>query len=142
MEAIAFANLALEDDDLDGIPDIVEPALGLVVGVDDSAVDSDGDGSSDADEIGNMTDPQDPTDYFRIGNFSPAPGYDPETNPVFTLGFPTFPGLEYSIEADQNLDYTGPDFSVLLAPFTATGYETEVEVTLRLGKDFVRVRRE
>ena len=142
VEATAFANLGLDDNDLDGIPDIVEPALGLVVGVDDSAVDSDGDGSSDADEIGNMTDPQDATDYLRIVNFTPAPGFDPETNPAFTLGFPTFPGLEYSIEADQNLDYTGPDFSVLLAPFTATGYETEVEVTLRLGRDFVRVRRE
>jgi M6 family metalloprotease-like protein len=141
VEAVAFGTLGLADTDTDGIPDLLEPALGGTVGVNDAAKDSDGDGSTDAEEIGNMTDPSDPASYLRVVGFTVGEEFDPETNPVFAISFPTFPGLTYSIEADQNLDFTGFDHAVLLAPFVATGHAADFEVTLRPGRDFVRVVR-
>lgn len=142
VEAVAFATLGLADSDSDGIPDLLEPALGLTVGVDDSATDSDGDGSTDADEIGNMTDPADSSSYLRILAFEQGPAFDPETHPVFNLAFPTFPGLSYSVEADQTLDFAGADHAILIPSFVASGFSAEFEVVLRPGRDFVRARRE
>ncbi len=142
VEAFAFSTLHLADTDDDDFPDILESAFGLVVGIDDSTTDSDGDGSSDADELRNMTDPFDPADSFRITGFTPTSGFDPQTLPAFTVSFPTFPGLRYSIEADRNLDYQGSDQKVILGPFVATGFHQQVDVVLRTGRDFIWVKRE
>lgn len=142
VEAAAFATLGLADVDADGIPDILEPVLGLTVGVDDSAADSDGDGSRDAEEIGNMTDPADSSSYLRILAFDKAAGFDPETHRIFSLSFPTFPGLSYAVEADQTLDFAGADHVILVPSFVASGFSADFEVVLRPGRDFVRARRE
>ena len=142
VEGVAFSLLDLPDTDNDGLPDVLEPSFGAIVGTDDSAADSDGDGVSDAEEIAAMTDPLDPSDSLRIAAFSPAPGFDPVTNPGFTVSFPTFPGLSYSIESDLTLDFAGPDRLTLIPPFQAPGYWLETAVVLRPGKDFIRVKLE
>lgn len=143
MEAVAFSTLALVDSDFDGIPDLLETAYPqFTVGVNDSALDTDGDGSTDAKELANMTDPLDESDYLRITAFAKAPGFDAVTRPIFSVSFNTFPGLSYSLEADQNLDFTGPDHTQPVAPFVATAYFANFEVILHPGRDFLRARRE
>lgn len=141
VEAVPFGLLGLEDTDEDGIPDLIEPALGLTVGTDDSASDADGDGSTDAGEIGNMTDPFDPADYLRIVEFAKLPGFNPVTNPRFTISFPTFPGLTYSVEADQDLDFSGGGHTVVTPEFIATDFSATFEITLPPGRGFARARR-
>jgi predicted outer membrane repeat protein len=140
VEAFPFSSLALLDSDHDGIDDRLEPAYGLTVGADDSIQDSDGDGSRDAEEIANMTDPLDPDSSLKITSFSPSPGFDAATNALFDLSFTSFPGLSYSLEFSQTIDFSGPDLRVqALGP--ATAYSTGASVQLQPPADFVRVRR-
>ena len=98
--------MPLVDDDADGIDDRLEGSAGcyphLIVGHDDSHLDTDGDCRSDATEIADMTDLYDPTDSFRILSFTPALGFDPETNPLFTVTVKTFPGLESQLPGAAN----------------------------------------
>lgn len=138
-ESFAFSLLELEDSDNDGIDDRLEPAYpGLTVGVDDSAVDSDGDGSTDAEELRNMTDPDDSTDFFRILSFTPATGFDPGTNPLFDITFNTFPGLFYHLEENQTLE----EFEFLPGSrLLATGTSHSMQVLLDSGRSFVRASR-
>lgn len=143
VEAVAFSSLGLADTDGDGIPDLLEPALGLLVGHNDAAADSDGDGVSDAAELADMTDPKNPNSYLRITSFQQSVVYNPVTNPVFTVQFPTFPGLRYRVEAEKSLQFSGgADLRQVVPSFTATGHSASVSVLLHPGKDFVRVVRE
>jgi hypothetical protein len=111
------------------------------VGADDSDSDADGDGSTDAEEIGNMTDPFDPAAYLRIVAFAKAPGFDPVTDPRFNISFPTFPGLTYSVEADEDLDFSGAGLGIVVPAFTADDYTADFEITLPPGRGFARARR-
>lgn len=139
VEAVPFSMLALVDSDDDGIDDRLELAYPqLTVGVDDSALDSDGDGSSDAEELGSMTDLNDGADYLRILSFNPAIGFDPVANPLFDLSFTTFPGLSYELERSSGL--SGFAF-VPGSQVAATGYSHAMQVLLGPGRDFLRVRR-
>lgn len=138
-EAFPFSTLALVDSDDDGIDDRLEPAYPqFTVGGDDSALDTDGDGSTDADELGSMTDLDDGEDYLRILSFTPAIGFDPVANPLFDLSFTTFPSLGYELEGSPALD----GFAVIPgSQVSATGYSHAAQVLLEPGRDFVRVRR-
>ena len=139
VEAFPFSTLALVDSDDDGIDDRLEPAYPqFTVGVDDSALDSDGDGSSDGDELGSMTDLQDRADYLRILSFAPAAGFDPATNPLFDISLSTFPGLGYELEKGPAL---GGFSFVPGSQVAATAYSRTTQVLLAPGRDFVRVRR-
>ncbi|MFC1453414.1 choice-of-anchor Q domain-containing protein, partial [Verrucomicrobiota bacterium] len=89
------------DLDNDGIDDRLEPAYGLVVGEDDSGVDTDQDGSPDAEELGNMTNPLDPSDFFRIVSIARAAGYTP-ADPRFAVAAATFPGLWYTFLSGES----------------------------------------
>ncbi|WP_367873632.1 M6 family metalloprotease domain-containing protein [Luteolibacter sp. Populi] len=142
VEAVAFSTLPLADTDADGIPDLLEPALGLDLGTDDSAVDSDGDGATDARELADMTDPADSGSYLRITSFELTPGFDPFTHPLVSISFPTFPGLSYHIEADPDADFTGPGYRIVVPTFTATGHSATRQISLGTVRDFVRAVRE
>jgi hypothetical protein len=141
VEAFPFSSLALIDSDGDGIDDRLEPACGLIVGVDDSLRDSDGDGSPDAVEIANMTDPLDPGSFLKISSFTRAAGFDPVSNPVFDLTFTSFPGLSYSLEQSQNLGFHSP--SGASHPLgKAVDSTTSARATLPPGGGFLRIRRD
>jgi len=151
------------DEDLDGIDDRLEtgifgdtmtasatsdtdcdagPGARPVAGRDMTASatsDTDCDGSTDAEEIGNMTNPLDPNDHFRILSSGKPPVFDPQTNPVFNLTISTFPGLDYRCEHGSTL---GGSWAPLGDPFTADDFTTTVQVLLDPGRDFVRAVRE
>jgi predicted outer membrane repeat protein len=135
VEAFPFSSIPLLDSDGDGIDDRLEPAYGLVVGNDDSSRDSDGDGSPDAEEIANMTDPQNPASLLRILSFTRLP--DGQT---FRLTYSAFPGLSYTLESDQNLDFHGP--TARTTPLgAATNNTGTVDLIPMSGRDFFRIRR-
>ena len=142
VEAVAFSLLGLASSDGDTIPDILEgmgPYAHLDPLADDSSIDSDGDGVTDADEIDSMTDPLDGSDFFRVVTFELGAGYVPLANEVVTLTMTTFPGLEYSIETDGTL------LNFLLLPgstFIADDYRTTLEFVFALDDPvFVRAKR-
>ena len=137
VEAFPFASLPLIDTDNDGIDDRLEAAYPqFTVGVDDSALDTDGDGSPDAEELANMTDPDDGADVFRVFAFGPAPGFDPATNPVFSVILTTFPGLAYEFETGGTLDSMNP---VPASAFTAETFTVSGEILFAPGEfGFVR----
>jgi|GEM_PF-2669777 len=137
VEAFPFSTVPLVDTDLDGIDDRLEPAYGLVVGVDDRASDQDGDGSPDHEELASMTDPEDPGDFFRILSFATAPDYHPVTNPSFVLRFASFPGLTYEIRESADAS----SFQLLLAPFPADDFETARELEPTPGHTLFRALR-
>jgi len=142
VEAFALSTLALRDSDGDGIDDCLEPVYHLSVGVDDSGCDSDGDGSCDAEEIANMTDPLDPNSRLRILSFTPLAEVDERTgHRIFEVAFNTFPGLSYALECAQDLNFSGPQARVY-ALGTATGFTFLARMPLLPGRDFVRVRRD
>jgi hypothetical protein len=126
------------DTDNDGIDDRLEPAYGLVVGNDDSAVDSDGDGYTDAAELFSMTNPLDANDHLRILNIAPSTGFDPSANPRVNVTLSAFPGLTYVWESGGALT----NFLTLSnGQFTATNSIHVQELLLAPDQDFLRVRR-
>ncbi|MCP5543688.1 MAG: hypothetical protein H7A49_07235 [Akkermansiaceae bacterium] len=141
VEAFPFSQLAPWDADGDGVDDRIEPAYGLTVGVDDSQADGDHDGSTDAEELANMTDPRDPSSRLRILSITPVEPFDPSTHPEFDIRFPSFPGLRYSVECDANAAFL-PGTCREWSLGTATGPETSARVLLEPEHDFVRVRRD
>ena len=82
-----------------------------------------------------MTDPLDPGSLLRILTFAPLP--DGQT---YRLTYSAFPGLSYSLESDQNLDFHGP--AARVTPLgTATGGTESVDLIPMSGRDFFRIRR-
>lgn len=136
VETFLWRDLPPIDSDFDDIDDRIEPALGLTVGADDSQADTDQDGQTDAEEIGSMTNPFDATSFVRIDEYE----FTDLSLRLFRVRFPSFPGLGYSIEGDQDLDYLGADRAIL-GTITATGFQSEMIVTLRPNRDFVRLVR-
>jgi hypothetical protein len=139
VEAFPFSTLALVDSDDDGIDDRIEPAYArFTVGVNDSALDSDGDGSPDSEEFANMTDPDDANDRLRVVSFAQAAGFDPVSNPLFVVTFATFPGLNYELESSATLQ----DFQVVPgSSFTADDFISTAAIALPPGGGFVRAKR-
>jgi len=95
-------------------------------------------GSPDAEEIANMTDPNDPKDQFRILSFAPAEGFDAVINPVFDITLRTFPGLNYALALSDSLEsfQTIPESS-----FTATNHTHTLRRVLSAQRAFVRAYR-
>ncbi len=123
--------------DNDGIDDRLEPAYPqLTVGVDDSALDTDGDGSPDGEELFNMTDLDDADDNFRILASSQPMGVDINSNLVVELTLSTFPGLGYALESGPMLPANFKGISN--TDFVATNHNQTIEVHIPPGDSFVR----
>lgn len=134
---------SLPDTDNDDIPDLLEgpggPYPHLLVGTDDSGLDFDGDGRSDAQELADMTDLFDGNDQFRILGISPTPAFDAQTNPLVAVTLSTFPGLRYSFESDVTLQNFQP---LPGTAFTADDFTATVELHLAPNRDLLRGKRE
>lgn len=83
------------DSDSDGMPDDWEAGNGLVVGVDDSSLDPDGDTNPNLLEWLAGTNPQD-----RSSSFRPAGSHD---GTFYHLPLPTISGRTYQISISRNL---------------------------------------
>lgn len=142
VEAVPFATLNLLSEDGDTIPDALEGAdrayPQLDPTIDDSEIDSDGDGSTDEEEIANMTNPLDPTDLLRVVSLIPTEN-DQIEEFTFNLTLDTFPGLKYSLEASTNL--LGFE-AVPNSAFIAERLETARAINFDEPRLFIRVLRE
>lgn len=140
VEAFAFSTMPLVDTDNDLMDDRLEPVYGFVVGILDGHLDSDFDGSPNAEELANMNDPRDGSDFLQILDFTYGPGFDALTNNrIFDLTWKCFPGLSYSIECNDGLDF---DNAAILGPVIPGGMIHTETITLLPGEeDFLRIRR-
>ncbi len=141
VEAFPFSSIAMTDTDADQIDDRLEPAYGWIIGNDDGHQDSDGDGSSNATELENMSDPLNPLSLLRIVSFTTAPGFDAVSHPLFDVTFTSFPGLSYTLEASDDCRFVGS--SLRCEPLGTAGDTTQsIRILLRQDRDFVRIRRD
>jgi hypothetical protein len=141
VEAFPFSTLSLDSTDGDSIPDLLEEGFFENTSVANDTSDFDGDGSSDAEEIANMTNPLDAEDFFRILSFTPA-GTGPAGETLVDVTWKSFPGLSYTIQAKDDLDFeTTPDE---LGTFPATDFThtEQIEFDANLPWSFIRVGRE
>ncbi len=85
--------IGFTDADNDGMDDRLEVFYGYSVGVADGrTLDSDGDGSNNAEELGNMTSPRDSTSLLKILSFQRIDAGN------VTLTWTSFPGLSYTAQ--------------------------------------------
>ena len=141
-EAFAFSSINFLSADGDTIPDYLEGSgtewSHLDPTLDDSALDSDGDRRTDAQEIAEMTDPFDHNDYFRILSIGPTQTFDAQSNPLVEVTASTFPGVSYEFQADSTLE----NFQLLPgSTFVANDFTETIQLLLAPGGDFVRAVR-
>ncbi|MCH2061566.1 MAG: Ig-like domain-containing protein [Verrucomicrobiales bacterium] len=87
------------DSDGDGMSDSFELAHGLIVGVDDSGEDPDGDGLSNLQESITLTDPRDAGSAFYLQSISRPSAANPG---AYQLRLQTVPGVTYEIETSAD----------------------------------------
>ncbi len=134
-------NAALVDGDSDGMDDRLEALYGFTVGTADGSGDLDGDGSSNADELANHTDPADPNSVLRVASISQLQPPSGGSGPVMRVTWAGFPGMSYTIELSQDLGFgTG---SLREIPAGAADSSTRtMDVPMLPGRDFLRIRRD
>ena len=143
IEVLYAAGTVDPDSDHDGMPDDWEDDNGLIVGIDDSGLDSDGDATSNLLEWLAGTDPQDLASAFR-----PLGTHD---GTLYLLPVPTIPGRSYAISISRNLAdwlpygtligddttqvWTFDEAGVPIGPFRTTRhpntYFFRIEITVR-----------
>ena len=108
-----------------------ETANGLVVGVDDSALDADGDRRTNLEEFLALTNPQDPTSLLRVTAITQAPNGD------LTVTFTSTPGVTYQLQESPDLGgFTDVDGQVL----TASESQSSFTVPATGDRHLLRVR--
>lgn len=141
VEALPWTALGLSSVDGDAIPDLLEGEgrayAHLSPLADDSEVDADGDGRTDAEELACMTNPGDPGDFFRVVSVKPGAGFDAELHPILEVTVSTFPGLRYHLASGAE---PGGLLSIQGSEFTAEGLRKTVLVTLPAGHRFLELR--
>ncbi len=112
-EAIPLHQFDFVDADGDGVFDFLEgpasPYPHLLPGIDDSALDSDGDGITDSEEILSMTDPLDPTSRLRVLSIV-AEGPPRAGVRNFRITYTSFPGIRYVAASSFDLDFSSHSF--------------------------------
>ena len=140
VEAVAMSLLGLASSDGDSIPDILEgpgsPYPQLSPTTDDSSLDTDRDGVTDEDEIASSTNPLDANSRLRITEFDVLE-INPGLTSIFVL-FDSFPGISYSVEFSENLDFTGARISTL---GNATDFQSAYALILAPNEKFLRIKR-
>ncbi len=142
-EAFSVQNLAITpvvagaDTDMDGIADDYEALNGLTVGVNDAALDRDGDGSSNLAEFQAGTAANDPNSRLKVTDIVAA-------GANYNVTFASVPGKMYKLQWSTAGDLpVGPWIDVPgVAPQTATAVSTGFSVpavALTGSRGFVRV---
>lgn len=118
--------------------DRFEEAYGFTVGVQDGHYDHDADGSSNAEELRNWTNPRDGSDFLGLLAIWKAEDFEAPYRSVLGTTVRTFPGLRYEFETSAALRQfvTAPDFE-----HVADDFSTSFELNLSPGHSFLRVRR-
>ncbi|MEM7148053.1 MAG: choice-of-anchor Q domain-containing protein [Verrucomicrobiota bacterium] len=143
-EAYPLSLATHPSNDGDTIPDILEGPDGayphLNPSANDSTTDTDGDGSPDQDEIGNMTDLFNPNDLFKILSLT-VTNIHPTTGAITAdLTWTTFPSLTYDILCNDSLDFSSatPLNPTPITPTTTTHTES---IQLLPNQDYTTIRR-
>jgi hypothetical protein len=108
---VVLESEAPADSDNDGMLDSYERAFGLIVGIDDSALDPDRDGHSNLQESWAYTAPFDANSRLRITAITISNG-------MVDLDFSTVAGISYRLEASTNLTDWSPVDGVSLTAVT------------------------
>ena len=108
---VVLESEAPADSDNDGMLDSYERTFGLIVGIDDSALDPDRDGHSNLQESWAYTGPFDPNSRLRITEITISNG-------MVDLDFTTVAGIVYRLEASTNLTDWFPVDGVSLTAVT------------------------
>ncbi|MEO0452826.1 MAG: hypothetical protein AAFY98_01655 [Verrucomicrobiota bacterium] len=137
-----FGNPDLVDTDHDGIHDPYEGPDGpydhLTVGVDDSAFDFDGDGSTDAQEIADATDLYDASSLFETVHSSVV--HLENSNMDMSVTVTTAPGHSYHLQATTNLN--DEEFSQEGDSILGTGAQSTFNSIGSTQSKFIKVVRE
>ena len=119
------------DTDNDGMDDNWETDNGLVVGTDDSAIDSDGDSRSNLEEFLALTNPQDPASLLKIVTVSQAANGD------LTVTFTSTAGKTYQLEESPDLAaFSDVDGEAL----TASASQSSFTIPATNLRNYLRVR--
>jgi hypothetical protein len=138
VETFSLAQLGLPSADGDLIPDELEgpgkPFSHLDPDTDDSTVDSDLDGFTDAQEFYLFTDIFDPSSAFKIEAIQLLDGG--HGNRLLYFRFPSIPGNVYQLEIDEDLGFSNPE-AVLINAFT---YNQDDFVLLSGSNQVIRLK--
>jgi len=142
IEAVAICTLPLIDQNGDEIDDRIAAAYpqllqDLPIPV-LAALDTDGDGFTDMEEVKNSTNPNDSNSHLKIVSFTKAEDFTP-SNPSFEVTFTSFPGLNYLPSFSENLRTFQPRDTFPFTMFTADDFITSVKVTLSPNRGFFRI---
>ena len=130
------ADVANRDADGDGMDDQVEQLYGLDPALADDALDADGDGSPNGEELGNVTNPRDGRDWLGIRNLAFFPEPDSVSGEV-EVAWRSHPGLSYGLVVSTNGLNALSLASPLLVP-AASGTNLLTRARLRLEADSAR----
>jgi hypothetical protein len=119
------------DTDNDGMPNAYETAHGLINGVNDAALDADGDGSANLHEYLAGTDPRNGMDLLKANPVTRV-GND------LVVGFRTVAGRTYQIQESPSL--AAGSWRILVPMRHAVTDEIEIVRPLAAGREFYRAR--
>ncbi|MEM7147250.1 MAG: right-handed parallel beta-helix repeat-containing protein [Verrucomicrobiota bacterium] len=144
VEGFCLTSPPFVDTDNDGMDDTLEVLYGFTVNPPndtEGAEDADGDGSTNAEELANKTNPLDPNDLLRILKLDLIGVNGTTGDNIYEVTWTCYPGLTYNIIADTLLNFPASiRISPNITPTTLIQSAT-FEVDPATRNDFFTIRR-